>query len=80
MSGFIDPKYHLPGYHILADWGFTLQDDFAAACGAELIIPAFTKGRSQMSVQEVEVLRKISSVCIHVERVIGLLKRLTLQL
>ena len=73
-SGFIDPKFHLPGDQILADRGFTLQDDFAAACGAELIIPAFTKGRSQLSAQEVEVSRKISSVRIHVERVIGLLK------
>ena len=73
-SGFIDPKYHLLGDQILADRGFTLQDDFAASCGAELIIPAFTKGTDQLSAQEVEVSRKISSVRIHIERVIGLLK------
>ena len=73
-SGFIDPKLHLPGDQILADRGFTLHDDFAAACGAELLTPAFTRGKKQLSAREVEVSRKISSVRIHIERVIGLLK------
>ena len=27
-SGLIDPKLHFPGDQILADWGFTLQDEF----------------------------------------------------
>lgn len=73
-SRYISPKYHLPGDQILADRGFTLVDDFAAACGAELIIPAFTKGKSQLSPKDVEVTRKIASVRIHIERIIGLLK------
>ncbi|KAJ8050600.1 hypothetical protein HOLleu_03863 [Holothuria leucospilota] len=73
-SGFISNKYHEPGDQILADRGFTLTDDFAALCGAELLIPAFTKGRKQLTAKEVETTRKIAKVYIHVERVIGLIK------
>lgn len=73
-SGFISSKYHLPGDQILADRGFLLQDDFAAACGAELLLPAFKKKQKQLSAKQVETSRKISSVRIHIERVIGLLK------
>ena len=40
----------------------------------ELIIPSFTKGKKQLSAKEVDVSRQIASVCIHVERVIGLIK------
>ena len=39
-----------------------------------MLIPAFTRGKSQLSAKEVEVSRKIASVRIHIERVIGLLK------
>ena len=39
-----------------------------------MLIPAFTRGKSQLSAKEVEVSRKIASVKIHIERVIGLLK------
>ena len=73
-SGFIVSKFHNPGDQILADRGFTLKDDFAASCSAELIIPAFTKGKRQLSAEEVERSRKISSVRIHIERVIGLMR------
>ena len=67
-------KYHQPRDQILADRGFTLHDDFGAACSAELVIPAFTKGKKQLSAMEVETTRKIANVRIHVERVIGMLK------
>ena len=73
-SGYISLKYHQPGDQILADRGFTLVDDFAGYCSAELIIPSFTKGKQQLSANEVETSRKISSVRIHIERVIGLMK------
>ena len=53
-SGFISSKYHLPGDQILADRGFTLHDEFASLCSAELITPAFTKGKKQLSAQEVD--------------------------
>ena len=39
-----------------------------------MLIPAFTRGKSQLSAKEVEVSRKIASVRIHIERGIGLLK------
>lgn len=74
-SGFISSRYHQPQDQILADRGFTLHDDFGAACSAELIIPAFTKGKKQLSAREVETTRKIANVRIHVERVIGNLKK-----
>lgn len=74
-SGFICPRRFQPGDQILADRGFPLQDDFAVHCSAELIVPAFTKGKSQLSPEDVETSREKSSVRIHVERVIGTLKR-----
>ena len=43
---------------------------------AKLIIPAFTKGKSQLDPVDVEKTRGIASVRIHVERVIGLLGRM----
>ena len=52
----------MPRDQVLADWGFTLNDDFPAGSGSELIIPAFTKIKSQLSADEVETLRKISSL------------------
>lgn len=73
-SGFIDSQLHSPGDQILADRGFTLADDFAAQCSAELITPAFTKRKKQLSAREVEISRKVSSVRIHIERVIGCMK------
>ena len=39
-----------------------------------MLIPAFTRGKSQLSAKKVEVSQKIASVRIHIERVIGLLK------
>lgn len=73
-SGFLDSKLHFPGDQILADRGFTVQEDMALSCSAELIIPSFTKGKRQLSAQEVETSRKIASVRIHIERIIGLIK------
>jgi hypothetical protein len=64
----------MPGDQILADRGFPLQDDFATVCGTHIIIPAFTKGKKQLSAQEVEFSRKLSSVRLHIERVIGNLR------
>ncbi|XP_061587587.1 uncharacterized protein LOC133452352 [Cololabis saira] len=42
-----------------------------AAHGATLRIPAFTKGKRQLSAQEVDTSRQLSRVRIHGERVIG---------
>ena len=58
---------------VLADRGFNISDELAI-CGAHLCIPAFTKGRDQLSRSEVEKTRQLANVRIHVERVIGQLK------
>ena len=73
-SGFTTTRFHMPGDQILADRGFTLQEDFALNSGSEFIIPAFMRGKKQLSAREIESTRKIASVGIHIERVIGLIK------
>lgn len=64
----------LPGDVVLADRGFDIADSVAMT-GAQLHIPAFTKGKTQLSAKEVESTRRIANVRIHVERVIGSLKQ-----
>ena len=70
-SGFL--KLIEPGDVILADRGFLIEEDVAIQ-GARLVIPAFTKGKQQLSKREVEQSRQMARVRIHVERVIGVLK------
>ena len=70
-SGFLNKL--LPGDVVLADRGFNIEESVGLMC-AELKIPAFTKGKSQLSPMEVEMTRKIAHVRIHVERVIGLVR------
>ena len=65
----------MPGDQI-EDRGFTLVDDFAAGCSAELIIQSFTTGKPQLPEREMESSRKMASVRIHIERVIRLMKNL----
>lgn len=57
----------------LVDRGFRCQEMFAAK-GARLLIPAFTKGKNQLSGAEVTLSRKLSRARIHVERAIRRLK------
>jgi len=59
---------------VLADRGFDIADS-VGLYQASLKIPAFTRGKSQLSAREVEETRKIANVRIHVERVIGLVRR-----
>ncbi|XP_029956553.1 uncharacterized protein LOC115395249 [Salarias fasciatus] len=73
-SGFISSSLHMPDDQILADRRFLFHEDLAVQCGAELLTPASTKGKKQLSARELETSRKISSVRVHIERVIGLLK------
>ena len=68
-SGLMELSDHHPGDQILADGGFTLIDEFAATSGVQLIIPSFTKGKKQISAEEVETTRHIASVRIHIELV-----------
>jgi len=72
QSGLLDKL--LPGDVVLADRGFTIGES-VAIMGASLHMPAFTKGREQLTALEVEQSRAISNVRIHVERVIGLVRQ-----
>jgi hypothetical protein len=59
---------------VLADRGFYIADSLGLF-QASLKSPAFTRGKSQLSATEVEETRRIANVRIHVERVIGLVRR-----
>jgi hypothetical protein len=63
----------LPGDIVFADRGFDIQDSVGLHC-AEVNIPAFTRGKKQLSPLEIEQTRKIAHTRIHVERVIGLVR------
>ena len=71
---FLTKLPHHPRDQILADRGFTIKDEFACIADVELLTPSFIKGRDQFSAQDLETSRSLSSVRIHIERVIGLLK------
>ncbi|KAI4815966.1 hypothetical protein KUCAC02_006089 [Chaenocephalus aceratus] len=63
----------LPNFLVLL-LRFDIGDSVGFYC-ASLKMPAFTRGKSQLSAYEVEETRKIANVRIHVERVIGLVRR-----
>ena len=69
-SGFLSKLE--PTDEIMADRGFLIEE--LALQEAKLTIPAFTKGKKQLSQKDVELSRQIANVRIHVEHVIGLLK------
>lgn len=70
-SGFL--RYLLPGDEIMADRGFTIED-LLFPRRVKLNIPAFTKGKPQLSADDVTSTRRIARVRIHVERAIRRLK------
>ncbi len=57
----------------MADRGFSFPEYFAAK-GVRLLIPASTRGKTQLSGQEVSVSRHMSRMMIHVEIAIGRIK------
>ena len=64
----------LPGDILMVDRGFDIAED-ADVYFAEVKIPAFTKGKKQLSAFDVKKTRKIANVRIHIERIIRLLRR-----
>ena len=60
----------LPGGIVLADRGFDTKDS-VGLYHATVTLPAFTKGKKQLSGIEVEQTRHIANIRIHVELVIG---------
>ncbi len=71
-SSLID--YLLPGDTIIADRGFRC-DEYAHMALAEINIPPFTKEKKQLEKVEVDWSRELSMVRVHVERLIGVLKK-----
>ncbi|KAJ8910564.1 hypothetical protein NQ315_008949 [Exocentrus adspersus] len=60
-----------PGDVVLADRGFLIKETLAIL-QAKVIVPAFTKSKSQLRPLEIEETRNIAHVRIHVERIIGI--------
>ena len=63
-----------PGDIVLADRGFNVRDDLAIR-QVKLEMPASTKGKQQLSQEDVEMSRRLSRVRIRVERVTGQLRK-----
>ena len=61
----------LSGDVVLADRGFTIQENVGMYC-AEVKIPPFTRGKKQLSKLQIDTTRTLSHLRIHVERVIGM--------
>ena len=59
---------------VLADRGFTCSDS-ARMMLAEVKTPPFTKGKKQLEKKDLDWSRELSTVRIHVKRVIGILKQ-----
>lgn len=64
----------LPGDLLLADRGFNIFE-LVATYNAQVKLPAFTKGKSQLSAKEIHESRELAHVRIHVERLIGMVKQ-----
>ena len=73
--GFL--KTVVPSDCILADRGFLLEDELNRV-GAYLKTPKCTEGKSQLPARDIDDSRKLSNVGLHVERVIGQLKKFRL--
>ena len=69
--GILENLIH--GDLILADRGFNIHYSAGLHC-AEVKLPAYTRGKKQLSRYDIEVTRELAHVRIHVERVIGLMK------
>ena len=77
VPGFIELLHGKFGVLVMADRGFTIQDQLKAI-GVSLNIPPFMEGRKQLPADEVLRGRQIASLRIHVERVIGRIKNYTI--
>ena len=62
------------GDTVLAARGFDIADSVGSYC-SNLKLPAFTKGKNQVSGFEIEQTRHIANVHTHVERVIGNIRK-----
>lgn len=76
MSELVEKLAGTPNISVMADRGFTIRDQLKEV-GAELNIPPFMEGRSQLPATEALEGRKIESLRIHVERAIARIKNFT---
>ena len=60
---------------MLADRGFTCAESFAIYSQSELIMPAFTKGKAQLTASDEIESRKLSDIRIHIECILGGIKK-----
>ena len=70
-SGILD--YLRPGDEVMADRGFLIRD-LLFERRVKLVLPAFTRGGSQLTEEQVTATCRIANVRIHVERAIRRLK------
>ena len=73
VSGFLQLLADKPGISIMADRGFTIQDELDHY-KVKLNIPPFMEGRTQLPPNEIKCGRQIASLRIHVEWAIGRIK------
>ena len=73
-SGILEKELRNVGDSIMADRGFTIEDDLKPL-SVHLNIPSFLGGRDQLSAAEVKESQTIASVRIHVERAIQRVKK-----
>ena len=73
-SGFLNPIFWTNGDSVMADRGFTIEENLKEL-NVTLNIPAFLEGRDQLSVEEVVESQSIAAVRIHVERFITRVKK-----
>ena len=64
----------LPGDVVMADRGFNIAD-LVAEYRAKAVLPAFTRGKTQLSAKEVLESRALARVRIHVECLIRMVKQ-----
>ena len=64
----------IPGDTVLADRGFDIRDSVGMKL-SRLELPAFTRNKTQLSAIDIEQTRNIANVRIHVERVIGNIRK-----
>ena len=76
-SGLINKLQGKPNISVMADRGFTIYDQLKVI-NVVLNIPPFMEGSGQLPAAEVLEGRKIASLRVHIERVIGRIKNYTI--
>lgn len=73
-SGILQKELWEDGDYVMADRGFTIKE-LLEPLGVSLNIPAFLKGKDQLSREDISESQTIATVRIHVERAIQRIKK-----